>query len=411
MEPSSRAGLSFLGALARGALPGFGNAWLLVTALGASEPAEREAWRKTILLAPEVQAAEARLAAARAGIEASGRLPDPVIETQGGLNQMGRLGQRQVMVMQEFPRYGELRGMQQMALAGRQRAQAEFEIMLSATAAEVAMALIEVEDLRARETIARQQVERAKTLLATLQPRLAAGTARASEKLSVDNRIGELEIDASEQERMAADAENTARVCCGIDAGTPLPRLVLPDLEPTPASPGEAMLQAEAAEARAGELQARSQGNPGFSVGLGYEEDDGMRAAMARLTISLPVWRGSVAAAAAAARHRLAASAAALDNQRRQAELVRSRARRSAAWARTTQSTIATMRTRLQAEWEAAVQELAAGTMPMVNALEVLDRLGDLERRRLDAFNTSRRDQAALWRQVPLSTSATGVVQ
>src|SRR5688572_2898869 len=201
---------------------------LAASVLTGTEPAAvHSELLRAVAQAPALSAASRRAMAARERAESAGRLADP--EVEGMTSRMnGPMGDRSTMyelnVRQPLPRRGERAADRERARAGVSMAEADYAVMMGEMAADTAMALAEAESAQSRIRLLETQVERLKSVLRSIEVRLATGTnARIADRLTVESRIASMQLMIEQERKMAEDALSEARGRLGLDPDALLP--------------------------------------------------------------------------------------------------------------------------------------------------------------------------------------------
>jgi outer membrane protein TolC len=364
--------------------------------------------------APVLTAAARRAAGARERVNASGRLADVSVEGMGS-RMVGPMNERSTMwevnVRQPLPKRGERAADKERALAAVSMAQADYALMAGEMAADIAMALAEADGAQARIRLLETQIGRLDAVLRTVETRIASGSGRLADRLTVQSRLASMQLMIEEDRRMAADAMAEARGRLGLGPEAPLPTFAAPTAADIKAEEAAAVRLAAARtdEANAMIRMARASANPMTSVGVRFEQ--ARRAMGDENTLGLAFmseipWRSrgyaraEVRAAeadraaaqtdATAVRYRISSALARVD-----------RAERLAATARKlSQETLA----RLNAEYDAMVRAAGVGSMgesTILQTVEILEKTSDTELQVIRADTGARTVRAELWRYVP----------
>lgn len=386
---------------------------LLAASLAAAEPAPAAAADlvAAVRQAPALAAAAQRVEAARARIDASGRLPDPEVEgmgsrMEGPMNESGTMWE--VTVRQPLPKRGERAADRERARAMLAMAQAEFAMTASELAAETAMAVAEAEGATARVNLLRAQIGRLDAVLRAIDAQLGTTSgSRIAERLTVQSRVASMQLMLEEAQRMAEDALADARGRLGLPADAPLPPYAAPPPSEVEVNGAAEFLLASArsAEAEAMLRMAHASGNPMTAVGLRFERQRstmGDQDTVGLAFMSEIPWRSrryARAEARAAEAERAAARSDITALQfRLSAALTRvARAERLAATARRlSDETLG----RLDAEYDAMLRAASVsglGGSAVLQTVEVLEKVTDTELQAIDAETAARVARAALW--------------
>lgn len=382
---------------------------VLACGLDAAESAVPATFLDRLAEAPAVQAARQRVHAARRGEGAAGRLADPMLSA--GLAQRSSPGMAwpmyEVMVEQALPRWGERDAMRLKAAAETGFMAAELQEILGETAAEVASMLAEAEAARAKTTLLEGQITRAGTLKASLDARIASGSAGLGEQLAVQSRIAALTVERDTSRRQVADAEQEVRARLGLDANEALPPFAAPLATAVDAEriPGVLMARAKGGESAAMIQEAQASRSPETSIGLRYEREEAPSEPMdtvgLQVRVSLPVWRGASDDLEESARFRQRAARRDEAAAQAKARSLVGRAERAATVAIAARAAAQSTQGRLDAEYASLIRTAAIQGTGLMPVLEVLDRLGEAEFQVIEAEAAARLAAASLWRLAP----------
>lgn len=395
----------------------------LFAALPAVGPAQEEnpSSRRADLLravteAPALAAAARRTAAARERIDATGRLADPELEGMGS-RMVGPMDERATMwevnVRQPLPKRGERAAERDRAHAAVRMAEADYALMAGEIAADTAMALAEAQGAEARIALLETQIARLDPVLRSAEARLASGSGRIADRLTVQSRIAAMQLMIAEERRMAADALAEARGRLGLNPDAPLPIYAAPDVAEI--NPDEAALMrlaaARSTEANAMIKMAQASSNPMTSVGVRFEQErrtmgNDNTVGLAFMT-DLPFRsrryaRAEVRAAeaersaaetdATAARYRIAAALTRVDRAERLAATAR----------RLSGETLSRLNAEFDAMLDAAsVSRGAMGESTVLQTVEILEMTTDSELQVIRSETAVRTARAELWRYLP----------
>jgi outer membrane protein, heavy metal efflux system len=388
------------------------SAWVGSSALAAEPSAPAADFLRTISRAPALNAATQRMEAARARIDAAGRLPDPEVEAMGS-RMTGPMNARATMwelnVRQPLPKRGERAADRERARAGLAMTEADYALMTGEMAADTAMALAEAAGAEQRIHLLELQLARFDALLRAIEIQLSTGTrGRLADRLTVQTRVASMQLMVEESRRMANDALADARGRLGLAPDAPLPEFAAPaatDIDVERAAEIQ-LAAARAQEASAMLKMAHASANPMTAVGLRLERE---RTAMGNDdTIGLAVmseipWRSRRYARAEAKAAQADRAAAEIDatavRYRIAAALTRvERADRLAAVARRLgQDTLG----RLDAEYDAMIRSASAASMgesTMFQTVEVLEKATEAQLQIIEAETAARVARAELWR-------------
>lgn len=370
-----------------------------------------------VVSSPALTAAARRAEAARERLGSAGRLPDVTLEGMGS-RMVGPMDDRATMwevnVRQPLPKRGERAADRDRARASVSMAEADFALMAGEMAADTAMALAEAEGAEARIRLLETQVGRLDAVLRSLETRLAAGSGRLAERLTVQSRLAALQLMIEEERRMSADALSEARGRLGIAPESPLPAFSAPSAADIRADEAAALRLAAAKsdEANAMVRMAQASAHPMTSVGVRFENErramgDENTLGLAFMT-ELP-WRSrrySRADVRAAEAERAAARTDAVAARFRISSAVTrvDRAERLAATARRLSDETVS---RLNAEYESMVRSAGVGAMggasTVLETVELLEKTTDTQLQVIRAETAARTARADLWRYLPAS--------
>lgn len=375
-----------------------------------------------IATAPALEAAHRRVLAARARLEAAGRLPDPSVEGMGS-RMVGPMDERSTMwevtVRQPLPKKGERAADRDRASAAISMAEADYALMAGEMAADVAMALAEAEGARERMRLLSGQVERLDAVLRSVEARLAAGTGggRIAERLTVQSRVAAMQLMIEEERRMEADAHAVVRGRLGLASDAALPAFAAPEPDDIRIEEAAALRLAAARSQEAGAMarMARASANPMTSVGVRFERTRtgmGDENTLGIAFMSDLPWRSrgyaraearaaeadrnAAQADAGAARHQAAVARRRVDNALKNAEAAE----------RLSTGTLA----RIRAEYDALLNAAGAaslsgtamsGDSTVFMLVELLEKASDAELQRVRASVALRTARAELWRFIP----------
>lgn len=387
------------------------------TAQTSSAPGEQAEFLRAVAHAPALAAAARRTDAARERVGAAGRLADVEVEGMGS-RMVGPMGERATMwevnVRQPLPKRGERAADRERARAAVSMSEADYSLMVGEMAADTAMALAEAEGANARIRLLETQVARLDAVLLSIEARIASGSGRLADRLTVQSRVAAMQLMIEEERRMAADALAEARGRLGLGPEAPLPAFTAPTVGEIKADEAAAVRLAAARtdEANAMVKMARASANPMTSVGVRFENE--RRAMGDENTLGLAVmteipWRnrryaraevraaeaerGAAQTDATAARYRISSALTRVD-----------RAERLAATARRLSSeTLA----RLNAEFDSMIRTAGVGS-PMgestiLQTVEILEKSTDTGLQVIRADTAVRTARAELWRYMPAS--------
>jgi len=383
----------------------------------ATTGAEKSDFLRAIVDAPALNAALRRTDAARERVGSAGRLAD--VEVEGMSSRMvGPMDERATMwevnVRQPLPKRGERAADRDRARAGVSMAEADYALMAGEMAADTAMALAEVSGAQARIRLLETQIGRLDAVLRSVDTRIASGSGRLADRLTVQTRRASMQLMIEEERLMAADALAEAQGRLGLKPDAPLPTFAAPS--PTDVKVNEAaalrLAAARADEANAMVKMARASAHPMTAVGVRFEQE--RRAMGDENTLGLAFmteipWRSrryarsdvkaaeadraAAEADAVAARYRISSAITRVTRAERLAETAR----------RLSQETLS----RLNAEFDAMIRSAGVGgmnqTSTVFETVELLEKATDTELQVIRADTAVSTARAQLWRYVSTS--------
>lgn len=384
-----------------------------------NDPSTHTEFLQAITAAPALTAAGQRTRAARERIEASGKLADLELEGMGS-RMVGPMDERATMwevnVRQPLPKRGERAADRDRARAVVAMSEADYAMMAGEMAADVAMAIAEAEGAEARIHLLETQVNRLDAVLRSVQSRIASGSGRIADRLTVQTRIADMQLMIEEERRMNADALAEARGRLGIGPDAPLPCFAAPLVDEIRADDAAAIQLAVArtAEADAMVKMARASARPMTAVGVRFEQErrpmgDENSLGLAFMT-DIPfrsrryaraetraaeAERAAAETDATAIRYRISAALTRVDRAERLADTAR----------KLSADTLA----RLNAEYDSMVRSAgvgiggAMGDSTVLQTVEILEKATDAELQVIRANTAVGTARAELWRYVPAS--------
>lgn len=380
----------------------------------ATTAAEKSDFLRAIVNAPALNAASRRTDAARERVGAAGRLADVEVEGMGS-RMVGPMDERATMwevnVRQPLPKRGERAADRDRARAGVSMAEADYALMAGEMAADTAMALAEAAGAQARIRLLETQIARLDAVLRSVDTRIASGSGRLADRLTVQTRLAAMQLMIEEERLMADNALAEAQGRLGLKPDAPLPTFAA--LLPADVKVNEAaalrLAAARTDEANAMVKMARASAHPMTAVGVRFEQE--RRAMGDENTLGLAFmteipWRSRRYARSdvkAAEADRAAAEAdAAAARYRIAADITRvTRAERLAGTARRlSQETLS----RLTAEFDAMIRSAGVGGMnqssTVLETVELLEKATDTELQVIRADTAVSSARAQLWRYV-----------
>ncbi len=390
-------------------------------AADSAMPAEasQAAFVRAVVDAPALTAATRRASAARARVDAAGRLPNPEVEgmasrMNGGMEE--RATTWEVTFRQPLPKRGERAAERERARAGIAMAEADYAVMAGEMAADTAMSLAEAEGAEARVRLLETQIRRLDAVLRSVEVRLGAGSrGRIADRLTVETRIASMQLMIEEERRMAADALALARSRLGLKDDAALPGYAAPTA--TEVRPDEApvlrLAAARSEEASAMGKMARASINPMTAVGLRFERQEsrmgGDANAIGLAFMSEIPWRSRGYANAEVRAADAERAAAQTDGQaaRYRIHAAITRVERSEKLAQTARRLSGDTLRRLTTEYDAAIGAAGVGggmgESTVFQTVELLEKATDTELQVIRADTAVRTARAELWRYVPAS--------
>ncbi len=380
----------------------------------ATNGAEKSDFLRAIIHAPALNAAFRRTEAARERVGAAGRLADVEVEGMGS-RMVGPMDERATMwevnVRQPLPKRGERAADRDRARAGVSMAEADYALMAGEMAADTAMALAEISGAQARIRLLETQISRLDAVLRSVDTRIASGSGRLADRLTVQSRRASMQLMIEEERQMAADALAETQGRLGLKPDAPLPAFAAP--LPAEIKVNEAaalrLAAARADEANAMVKMARASANPMTAVGVRFEQE--RRAMGDENTLGLAFmteipWRSrryarsdvkaaeadraAAEADAAAARFRISSAITRVTRAERLAETAR----------RLSQETLS----RLTAEFDAMIRSAGVAGMnqnsTVFETVELLEKATDTELQVIRADTAVSTARAQLWRYV-----------
>ena len=381
----------------------------------ATSAAEKSDFLRAVANAPALNAAARRTDAARERVGAAGKLADVELEGMGS-RMVGPMDERATMwevnVRQPLPKRGERAADRERARAGVSMAEADYALMAGEMAADTAMAIAEAEGAQTRVKLLQTQIGRLDAVLRSIETRIASGSGRLADRLTVQTRVAAMQLMVEEERRMAADALSEARGRLGLKPDDALPAFAAPTAADIKADEAAALRVAAARtdEANAMVKMARASANPMTSVGVRFEQErrpmgDENTFGLAFMTeIPFRSRRYARAEVKAAEAERVAAQTDATAARYRISSTITrvDRAERLAATARRlSQETLG----RLNAEYDAMIRSAGVGGMSqastVLETVELLEKATDAELQVIRADTAVRTARAELWRYVP----------
>lgn len=392
---------------------------------GASLSSPEALAERALQAHPDLAAASARLAAARAEADVAGALPDPMlgVEYMHGMpgathgDHESGLG---LMARQELPLPGVLYARRQAAQAGLVVVQAEQAEVQAALVAELHATWWTLALVRARREVDQSALDRLGELEAVVRARYETGEAGASALVRVDLLREQLALelrmlDVDEAELLAALARAAAVEALEVRTEAPqaLPVAGTPEDWLTRAEQARPALAARAAEAEAMRSMAHAARTEGWTmptVFAGLETGMGGAGELYRVGVELPLAlsSGRVGRAMEGAALQRAAQAEAM----RRALVDELRAELSAAHAAWTVAAerAQALQDRLLPQAEraltATLSDYRVGRAPFADLVDAELALLDLERMRLQAATETRVQQARVAGMLGLAPSA-----
>ena len=376
------------------------------TPTGATE-AER-VFLHTLAQAPQVRALIAQRQAMRHLEGAAGRLADPMLGLGYARKRtsMETMPMYEVMLEQPLPRWGERDAARARAASATRMSDAELVAELTMLASDVAMAVAEIDGLRAQIAEGEAEEQRIAAWSRAIDARIASGDAGVLERLAIDTRRERLLLRLDDQRRLLTDRTAEVRGRLALPPEAALPAFAAPAPEAVDPAHTHLSLDAEARRLEAlAELQeARAMGRPETAVGLRAERedtDDGNEDTIGvTVSISLPVARGAIAASEDAAFARLRAAEQMTEAARWRATTAIAATRRAIIQAERADRLANGLLARAQAEQQTLSAALASAGGDFTAMLDLHDRLAELRLAVIEARMQARQAQAGLWLHV-----------
>jgi outer membrane protein TolC len=320
---------------------------------------------------------------------------------------------------QPLPKRGERAADRDRAHAAVAMLEADYAMVAGDLAAEVAMAVAEIDGAHRRIAVLDDQLRRLQAVLEGVEIRIAAGGGRIADRLTLQSRLAAMQLMIEQERRMADDAAANARGLLGLAPDAPLPDFAAPATGEIRADEAATLRLAEARidEANAMRRMARAGGRPMTAVGVRLEREQtamGNNDTVGVAFMSEIPWRSrryaraEIRAAEAerdaaradgtSARHRISSTLLRVDRAERLADLARRLA--------------AETRARLDTEFTAFLQAagstggigpsaMGGGDSAVLQAVEILEKTSDTELQVIQAETAARTTRAELWRYAP----------
>lgn len=372
--------------------------------------------------APALGAARQRIAAARARIDSAGRLADPEVEGMVSRADMidGNADMWELTFRQPLPKRGERAADRDRASAAVAMADADYAMVAGELAADVAMALAEIEGAHARIVLLETQLRRLEAVLEGVEIRLAAGSGRLADRLTLQSRIASMQLMVEQERRMADDAAAEARGRLGLAPEATLPDFAAPQPAEIAADESAALRLAAARDAEAAAMarMARATGRPMTAVGVRLEREQtrmGNNDTVGLAFMSEIPWRSRRYARADVRAAEAERDAARADGNaaRYRIRSTLSRVERAGRLADTARRLAAETRSRLETEFDSFLQNagtgigggsgnnMGGGDSSVLQAVEILEKTTDTELQVIQAETAARIARAELWRYLP----------
>lgn len=382
-------------------------------------PENKAEFLRALAAAPAFNASLLRADAARERSGSAGRLAD--IEIEGMAARMvGPMNERLTMwemnVMQPLPRRGERSADRDRAKADASMALADHAMLTGELAAEVAAAIAEAEGALARVRLLEAQIERLNAVLRSVEARIATGSGRLADRLTVQARLASMSLMIEEERRNAADALSEVRGRLGWKPEALLPAFAAPlsaDIVSDEAAASR-LAAARGAEAQARVRMAHASANPMTSVGVRFEQE---RRSMGNdntlglaLSTDLPFRsRGYARADARAAEAERAAARVEADAVRHRIDAALRRVERAERLAGIARRLSRETVDRLEAEYESVLRAASTGSgqaSTILEVVELLEKTTEAEIQIIRADTAVRTARAELWRYYPAADLA-----
>jgi len=378
------------------------------TAPSTDSSAVTRAFIQVLSQSPQVRALMANRQSLRHLEGAAGRLADPMLGLGYARKRtpMETMPMYEVMLEQALPRWGERDAARAMAASATRLSDAEIAGEVAMLAGDMAMALADLDGLRAQVLEGEAEELRISALSRALDARVASGDAGVLDRLALDTRRERLALRLDDVRRALADRTAEIRGRLALTPAAPLPEFTAPTPEQIDPQRTPFTLDAEARrlEAVAALQEARAMGRPESTVGVRAERetaDDGNEDTIGvTLSISLPIARGAIAAGEDAAHARLLAAERLAEAARWRTTTAVAAARRAIAQAERADRLASVLLTRAHAEQQAVTAALASGGAALTAVLDLHDQLAELRLAVIDARVQARQAQAGLWAHV-----------
>lgn len=376
----------------------------LAASPAGSTDAER-AFLHVLAQAPQVRALIAQRQAMRHLEGAAGRLADPMLglgyaRKRTPMETMPMYG---VMLEQPLPRWGERDAARARAAAATRMSDASIVAEVAMLASDVAMALAEIDGLRAQVSEGEAEEQRIAALSRAIDARIASGDAGVLDRLAIETRRERLLLRLDDQRRLLADRAAEIRGRLALPPEAALPAFAAPAPESIDPAHTHLSLDAEARrlDALADLHEAHAMGRPETAVGLRAERevaDNGNEDTIGvTLSISLPVARGAIAASEDAAHARLRAAEQLTEAARWRTIAAIATTRRAITQAERADRLASGLLARAQAEQQTLSAALATAGGDLTAMLDLHDRLAELRLAVIEAGVQARQAQAGLW--------------
>jgi cobalt-zinc-cadmium efflux system outer membrane protein len=360
---------------------------------------------------PEIHALRQQALAAGLRVDAEGLFPNP--EVEGMLSQkemeVGDAEIAEIVLRQPLPQRGVRAAERALAHAQAEEAAALVEFRAAALHAEVVRLWVESETAGRRREIWALQARQMENALQALDARLASGVEGFVRKITLESALSAMELRIEEEARMAEDAAQELRARLAMAADAPLPKTIpLPEKAPSlQMSPGFRLASAQADLARADIRLAQVSSAPMSSVALRLEREDAPEGSFDTVGVAFMTELPFRSARKSDAMERvseaeLRRAEAEIEQLRFEIENQVSRVQRAEAFAHKARRSAVETRARLEREMQVLLQRSGLndpqGDSAVGRVVELLERMGELEIRAVQAEADARAAAAGLWR-------------
>lgn len=372
-----------------------------------------------LMHAPEMQATEHRLYAAHARIDSSAQFPDPQIASMisnvalpsGRENLMWEVG-----IQQPLPQAGA-------RSADRARAEARLDLadlqraaLLGKLATFTTQKLVEIQATEARISLLKDQQERTRQLLDSLDAQVATANAGIAARLSLQSRIDALELELAHNAQAGEDALSAVQNRLALQSIDSLREPVNSPLDSVrpEESPSYQIALKRSSEANARMRMARADAHPRSAIGFRFSREQEAMGNKDTVGIAFSTdlpWRaqGYAKAETRAARAEVHAYESDAQAENDSIQTLLARVKRAEAFAVTTERLTQSTLKRLESEYQALLTALSTGdannenrVVSLLMLLDVLDRKTDMHMQAINARALADQAHAELWTHAPI---------